>query len=161
VRSADVSFEDDVGLIRLDGRVTPVDSRVEGVFTDISVYSSVDVVDLDPESGVLRGRVKPLAFAVRRVSLYVTNPVGRRLLEQLARENVSTFEALAFPIEIPVHLEQQIDLPGAGPDGPVQFPGAVIPIALTVSQVTSLHGRLWISVAPSWPGADTTAASAG
>jgi len=46
-------------------------------------------------------------------------------------------------------IEQRIELPGLGPEGPVEFPGAEIPIAAAVSQVVALEGRLWVSVGAS------------
>lgn len=146
VETADVRFRDGLGLVRIDGRVSPVRDEGARVFADLSVWGSFDVVDLDHSSGVLRGRVRPLAFEVRDVALLVTNPLGRQLVEELGRERVETFRALGLSVEIPVRLDQTLELPGLGPEGPVQFPGARLPLTLSVSGMTALDGRLWISV---------------
>lgn len=146
VEAAEVRFRDGLGLVRVDGRVSPARDEGGRVFADLSVWGSFDVVDLDRSSGVLRGRVRPLAFEVRDVALLVTNPVGRQLVEELGRERIDTFSALGLSVEIPVHLDQTLELPGLGPEGPVQFPGARLPLTLSVSGMTALDGRLWVSV---------------
>jgi hypothetical protein len=76
----------------------------------------------------------------------VTNPLGRQLVEELGREQIDTFSVLGFSVEIPVRLEETIELPGLGPGGPVEFPGARLPMSLAVSGVTALDGRLWVSI---------------
>lgn len=146
VEAVDVRFRDGLGLVRVDGRVSPVGDDSDRVFADLAVWGSFDVIDLDPESGVLRGRVRPLAFEVRDVALVVTNPLGRQLVEELGRERIETFAALGLTVEIPVRLDQTLELPGLGPDGPVRFPGAELPLSLSVSGMTALDGRLWVSV---------------
>jgi len=146
VDAADVRFRDGLGLVRVDGRVSPAREQTDSVFADLSVWGSFDVVELDRASGVLRGRVRPLAFEVRDVALLVTNPLGRQLVEELGREQIDTFSALGLSVEIPVRLDQTLELPGLGPDGPVQFPGARLPLSLSVSGMTALDGRLWVSV---------------
>jgi hypothetical protein len=162
VETADVRFRDGLGLVRVDGRVSPLGDRNQRVFADLSVWGSFDVVDLDRESGVLLGRVRPLAFEVREVALLVTNPLGRQLVEELGRERIEAFTALGLSVEIPVRLQQTLELPGLGPEGPVEFEGASLPLSLGVSSVTALDGRLWISVASRLiEAAPTPAAAAG
>jgi hypothetical protein len=161
VEVADVRFRDGLGLVRVDGRVSPTGESGESVFADLSVWGSLDLVDLDRRSGLLRGRVRPLAFEIRDVALLLTNPLGRQLVEELGRERIDTFSALGLSVEIPVRLEQTLELPGLGPEGPVAFPGARLPLSLAVSGVTALDGRLWVSIASRLIETPAAVASAG
>jgi len=151
VTGVDVNFDDGLGLVRLRGRVSFASRPGDRLYAELGVYGALDVVELDPESGVLRGRVTPIAFEVRRVTFGVDNSLGRELVEALGREKLDSFAALALEVEIPVRLEQRVELPGLGPGGPVEFAGAEIPIAAAVSQVVAVEGRLWISVRASLP----------
>ena len=55
VSRAEVRFEDGFGLVRLDGEASFADRPASEGHAELTVYGGLDVVDLDPESGVLRG----------------------------------------------------------------------------------------------------------
>jgi hypothetical protein len=49
------------------------------------------------------------------------------------------------PVQIPVNVQQNIDLP-AVTRGPVRIDGAQLPLKVAVSQVMATRGKLWIAV---------------
>jgi hypothetical protein len=146
VTSAEVHFEDGFGLVRLDGEASFADRAPEDGRALVTVYGGLDVVELDPLSGVLRGAVKVIAVDARRVDvLGVRSRMAENLVEDLGRERLEAFSALASRIDIPVRLERSVALPEVGP-GEVRIEAASIPLRVAVSDVKAFRGRLWVSV---------------
>ncbi len=146
VSRADVHFDDGFGLVRLDGEASFADQPDTEGHADVTVFGGLDVVALDPQSGVLRGAVKIIALDARRVNVYgVRSSVVEDLVEQLGREKLDTFSALASSIEIPVRLERSVMLPGVGP-GEVRIEAATIPVRAAVADVKAFRGKLWVCV---------------
>ena len=146
VSRADVHFDDGFGLVRLDGEASFADQPDTEGHAEVTVFGGLDVVALDPQSGVLRGAVKIIALDARRVNVYgVRSSVVEDLVEQLGREKLDSFSALASSIEIPVRLEGRVTLPAVGP-GEVRIEAATIPVRAAVADVKAFRGKLWVSV---------------
>ena len=157
VTRAEVHFEDGFGLVRLDGDASFADRSADEARADLTVYGELDVVGLDPRSGLLRGQVKVIAVDARKVDVMgVRAVVVEHLVEELGREQLEAFSALASRIEIPVRLEQEVALPAVGP-GEVRIDAATIPLKVAVADVKAFRGKLWVSVdvstAPASPAA--------
>jgi hypothetical protein len=150
---ADVGLRDKWGSVRLDGRVSLASGSPNDVFAELALFGQLATVDID-ESGVLKGRVSVIGFEVRRFGLYGESAAGRRLLEGLAEQQAGALSSLAFPITIPVQLQQLVTLNGLGPEGgPVRVLPAQFPLKVTVAEVSAHGGRLWITLdvkAGSW-----------
>jgi hypothetical protein len=146
VSRADVHFDDGFGLVRLDGEASFADRPETEGHAEVTVFGGLDVVALDPESGILRGAVRIIALDARRVNVYgVRSSVVEDLVEQLGREKLDAFSALASSIEIPVRLEGRVTLPAVGP-GEVRIEAATIPVRAAVADVKAFRGKLWVSV---------------
>jgi hypothetical protein len=146
VTRAEVRFEDGFGLVRLDGEASFADRPASDGHAELTVYGGLDVVDLDPDSGVLRGRVKVIAVDARRVNVYgVQASLVEELVESLGREKLDSFGVLASRIEIPVRIEGKVTLPAVGP-GEVSIEAETIPVRASVSDVKAFRGKLWVSV---------------
>jgi hypothetical protein len=148
VTAAQVRLEDGFALVQLDGRASLKEGPEGVAFADVTAFGALDVVQLDPTSGILRGEVSIIAVDARRVRvLGVGAPAEtERLLEELGRERLESFGALASDLEIPVRLERSITMPGLGPEGGVRIAPASAPLAVAVRQVRSLRGKLWVSL---------------
>ena len=146
VTRAEVHFEDGLGLVRLDGDARFADRPQEEGRADLTVYGGLDVVDLDPDSGLLRGEVKVIAVDARRVGVPgLPSLLAEHLVEDLSREQLDAFGALLSRIEIPVQLQREVTLPAVGP-GDVRIAAAAIPLRATVADVKAFQGKLWVSV---------------
>jgi hypothetical protein len=141
----DVRFRDQIGTVRLDGRVSPADRAPGDVFAELAVFGMVSRVDIDPEQGTLSGKVVPSGFEVKRVGMFGNTRPGRRLVERLARTRLDDFESLAVPLTIPVRLEQNVVLSGST-EGPVRISPASFPLTVSVTDVDAYGERLWITV---------------
>jgi hypothetical protein len=147
VERAEVHFDDGFGLVRLDGRATLTTAPEAAAVAEISVFGALSIVELDPTSGVLRGRVKVIALDARRVDLLgVETTSGERLVEDLGRERLDSFSALASRLEIPIRLEREVRLPAVDAKGEVHIDGATIPLEVAVVDVKAFFGRLWVCV---------------
>lgn len=146
VSRAEVHFDDGFGLVRLDGEASFADRKETEGHAEVTVFGGLDVVALDPVSGVLRGSVKIIAVDARRVNVYgVRSFMVEDLVEQLGRERLDAFSALASAIEIPVRLEGSVTLPAVGP-GEVRIEAETVPIRASVADVKAFGGKLWVSV---------------
>ena len=146
VSRAEVHFDDGFGLVRLDGEASFADRPEKEGHAEVTVFGGLDVVALDPDSGVLRGSVKVIALDARRVNVYgLRSFMVEDLVEQLGRERLDAFSALASSIEIPVRLEGNVTLP-AVELGEVRIAAATIPVRAAVADVKAFRGKLWVSV---------------
>jgi hypothetical protein len=141
---AEVLLEDGFATVRLDGRAHLTDRQ--DVRADISIHGAIDIVDLDPESGVLRGRVKVYAMEARKVEVAGFEAPIAQLVEDLGRERLETFEALLTSLEIPVRVGGEIVLPRMGPEGGITIQETSVPVHAVVENVKSFRHRLWVTI---------------
>ena len=141
--SASVAFDDGFALVQLRGRASLLKDR--DTAAEIDVYGAIDIVELDPKTGVLRGRVKILAVETQRVDLAGIQAPVRRLVDDLSREQLSAFEPLLSNIEIPVRLEQAVSIPAVNQAG-IRIQEAVLPMEAAVVDVKAFRGKLWVCV---------------
>lgn len=148
-----VHFDDGCALVRLDGRASLRGPEGAGAVADVTVYGELDLVELDPDSGVLRGQIRILAFDASRVAvLGLTAPsAAERLVEDLGRSKLEAWSSLSTRVEIPVRFESALTLPAMGPRGGVKVDAATIPVRALVKSVVALRGKLWIAVEASLP----------
>ena len=143
LESVEVTFDDGFALVQLRGRASLV--KDSNTAAEIDVYGAIDIVELDPATGVLHGRVKVLAVETQRVDVVgVPTPV-RRLVDDLSREQLSAFEPLMSNVEIPIRVEQTLRIPGVDQAG-IRIEEAVLPLQAAVVDVKAYRGKLWICV---------------
>jgi len=146
LEKADVRFRDEQGSVRFDGRIGDSAGADQEFFAELTLFGIVDTVEVDRRTGVLRCNVAIVDFAFERFDGYGDSEMGRLLLAQLGRQGVDVLKTLAFPIEIPVRLEQEILLKGVAGEGPVKLRPASLPLRLSVADVAAHAGRLWVAV---------------
>jgi hypothetical protein len=148
VTGATVRFDDGFALVKLDGRASVAGGPESAAFADVSVYGGLDLLELDPDSGLLRGAVKVIAVDARRVNVLGMGAPSdaEALIEQLGRERLEAFSGLASGVQIPVRLERAVTLPEVGPEGGVHITPARIPLQVSLKEVRALRGKLWVSI---------------
>lgn len=150
IDAARVAFDDGFALVRFDGRASRAGHAFEeDVSAEVSVFGGLDIVELDPVSGILRGRVKIIAVEARRAALLGLKAPVERLVESLGREKLETFSSLASGLEIPVSLERSIAIPAARGEAGIRIAAAAVPVRAAVLDVKAFRGRLWISITAS------------
>jgi hypothetical protein len=146
VTGARVVFEDGFALVRLDGRASLAGIAESDVFADLAVVGDLELPAEQQKRDVLKARIHVLAVDARQVTVGARSERAEDLVEDLSRTKLEAFAALASSLEIPVRQEQEITIPGVGPDGPVRIAAASLPLRLALIGVHAFHGKLWIAM---------------
>jgi hypothetical protein len=152
IDSADASFGDGVALIRMTGTASVGGASVG---SPVTVFGAIDVVELNPTSGVLQCGVSILGVEAKDASALGHNdPVGR-LTEALTHGGLAL---LLGSLEIPVSIENRLAIP-AVESKRLRIAAENLPLTIAVKQVKAFGGRLWVFVdaalapGPAKPGA--------
>ncbi len=105
---------------------------------------ALEHIRVDAASGTLSAKI-----AVDHVDLVkvagVESLVGGGSLDELARTVRKQIEGRLPDIQIPVKIEQAVELPSLT-EGPVRLQGARMPLEVAVADVFAGSGRLWVAV---------------
>jgi hypothetical protein len=136
IDSAEPRFRGNQADLVFRGRVAPKD--LPNAFVAAELDGSLDQVDL--REGRVAARV-----VLRHVTVLgnVAGDLGKDVIEGLLRDNLETLQARIPPLEIPVRLDEVIEIPGGG-DGPVTTIPGRLPLHASVAQVVPLGQRLWV-----------------
>ncbi len=111
---------------------------------EVSAIGALDSIQVEPASGTLRAKL-----AVDHVDLVrmggLEKLLGGGTVDELARRLRKLLAGRLPEVEIPVKIEQVIELPSVT-QGPVRLQGASLPLAVSVADVVAGQGVLWIAV---------------
>ena len=111
---------------------------------EVSAIGALESIAVDAQSGTLRADV-----AVDHVELLqmggLEKFIGGGTVDEIARRVRKQLASRIPQIEIPVKIEQAIDLPPIT-HGPVRLQGARMPLAVSVAGVVAGQGQLWIAI---------------
>lgn len=159
LEKAEVSFRSAQSLVTLTGRVSR--EGAPDTFADLTVTGGIERIEVDPRTGRLAARAALDRFEVRRAAASgEESGLVKAAVEVLGRQGVASLGDLVPPLEIPVRLEQRIEMEGLG-EGPVSIRPARLPLAASVALILPLSGRLWVMIrvtAGPWERAPTTGA---
>jgi len=129
-------------MVRLRGALQPKERP--DLAAAVNVIGAIEDIQVEPSSSILRARI-----AVDHIGIEKAAGLERLLsgatMDEVARMVRLRLKDTLPPIQIPVKVQQSIDLP-AVTRGPVRIDGARMPLQVSVSQVIAGQGRLWISV---------------
>lgn len=140
---AEVRFRSGLGLVELEGRAALAERP--DVFADVTVFGLLDIVGLDPTRSTLRMRVEVLGLDTRDVGVQGISPPAERLVDALAERKTGEFNQILDRLEIPVRLQEVIELPGLE-EAEVTIRGGSLPLTVALRDVKVLEDRLWVSV---------------
>jgi hypothetical protein len=139
IDSADAAFGDGVALVRMTGTAS---AGGVSVGSHVTVFGAIDVVQLDPISGVLQCGVSVLSVEAQdSTTLGHDDPVGR-LTEALTHGGLSL---LLGSFEIPVSLESRLSIP-AVESKRLHIAAENLQLTIGVQRVKVFGGRLWVFV---------------
>jgi hypothetical protein len=140
IEAAEAAFADGLALLRLRGRARHEATAASAAMT---VYGGLDVVDLDPDSGMLRCRVKVFGVETTEADVLGIDRPARRLSDALATGGL---ERLLPAVEVPIRIEDNIALPAVRTRR-LRIDAADVPIHASVGHVAVFGGKLWVSLA--------------
>jgi hypothetical protein len=128
--------------VRLRGRLKRKGNlELEAV---VNVIGALDSIAVDAERGTLAARIAVDHIGIEKAAGIETLMSGSTLDEVARMLRLKLADQLP-PIQIPVKVQQNIELP-AVTNGPVRLHGARMPIAASVSGVFAGQGRLWVAI---------------
>jgi hypothetical protein len=138
---ADVAFRGSP-VVKLRGTLV-LKEKPEYV-AEITAIGALEGIEVEPKTGKLEA-----AIAIDHVSIEqaagLEKVLSRSALDEVARTIRLQIRNALPKVEIPVKLQQSVDLP-AVTSGPVRIDGASMPIQVAVSAVVATRDILWISV---------------
>ncbi len=139
IDSVEASFGDGVALVQMTGTASVGDALVG---SEVTVFGSIDAVEIDRASGILRCNVSILAVDAQNAEALGRNdPVGR-LTEALAEGGLSL---LLGPLEIPVRLEDALAIPAVDSKR-LQITAETLPLTVNARRIKVFGGKLWAFV---------------
>ncbi len=142
--AVDVTCDDGLALLRFDGVVRAAD--VQGDLGAIVIYADVNLVEVDPATGTLRGRFSPLAFELQKTRLLDGPLFPREWLAELSHLRVDALANLTRTFDLPMQLEQTVRIPGLGAENTISFSSGEIGLGLSVANVWAYDHRLWVAL---------------
>jgi hypothetical protein len=110
----------------------------------VTVVGALDQIAVDPARGALAAKIVVDHIGIEKAA-GVERLFSGSTLDEVARMIRMQLVDQLPPIQIPVKVQQSIELP-AVTNGPVRIDGASMPIAVNVSQVLAGQGRLWVAI---------------
>jgi hypothetical protein len=110
----------------------------------VTVIGALEDIRVDQAWSTLRARVAIDHLGIEKAA-GIESVLSGSTLDEVARMVRLQIKEQLPPIQIPVKVQQSIDLP-ALTRGPVRLDGASMPLQVAVSQVVAGQGRLWIAV---------------
>lgn len=136
VESAEAYFRGNNALVVFQAVARDVNHP--GVGARLEIGASLEKVRI--KDGTLVGDVELRHFKALDTSL---GDMGADVLEGLVGENQAAIRDLLPTLEIPVHLEQSVTLPGLN-EGVVTTRSGTLPLEVTVAVVIPVRQRLWV-----------------
>jgi hypothetical protein len=110
----------------------------------VEVLGALDRIAVDPARGALEARIVVDHIGIEKAA-GIEALLSGATLDELARAIRLQLGDRLPPIQIPVKVQQSIELPAIA-TGPVRVDGARMPISANVSQVFAGQGRLWVAI---------------
>ena len=110
----------------------------------VNVIGALVDIQVDQSSATLKARIAVDHIGIEKAA-GIERVLAGSTLDEAARLVRLQIKDRLPPIQIPVKVQQSIDLP-AVTQGPVRIDGARMPLQVAVSQVAAGQGKLWIAV---------------
>jgi hypothetical protein len=110
----------------------------------VTVIGALEDIQVEQSSSVLKASIAVDHIGIEKAA-GIEAILSRSTMDEVARLIRLQIKDQLPPIQIPVKVQQSIDLP-AVTQGPVRIDGARMPLQVAVSQVVAGQGRLWIAV---------------
>jgi hypothetical protein len=128
--------------VRLAGSIWP--SEHPDLVGEVRIQGALEGIKVEHETGTLRATlVLDHVDLVQMGGLEKYIPGGS--LNELARAVRKELEPRLPPVQIPVTIEQSVELPSVT-DGPVLIQGARMPLEVAVADVFAGRGNLWVAI---------------
>ena len=110
----------------------------------VNVIGALEGIAVEEASSTLRAKIAVDHIGIEKAA-GLEQVLSGATMDEMARLVRLQLADRLPPVQIPVKVQQSIDLP-AVTSGPVRIDGARMPLQASVSQVLAGQGRLWVAV---------------
>lgn len=110
----------------------------------VNVIGALEGIEVEASSSTLRAKIAVDHIGIEKAA-GLEQVLSGAAMDEVARLVRLQLADRLPPVQIPVKVQQSIDLP-AVTSGPVRIDGARMPLQASVSQVLAGQGRLWVAV---------------
>jgi len=114
------------------------------LLAQVNVIGALEHIEVDPATSALKARIAIDHLGIEKAA-GLESYLSGSTMNDVARMIRLQIKDQMPPVQIPVNVQQNIDLP-AVTRGPVRIDGAQLPLKVAVSQVVATQGKLWIAV---------------
>jgi hypothetical protein len=114
------------------------------LLAQVNVIGALENIEVDPATSTLKARIAIDHLGIEKAA-GLESYLSGSTMNDVARMIRLQIKDQMPPVQIPVNVQQNIDLP-AVTRGPVRIDGAQLPLKVAVSQVMATQGKLWIAV---------------
>jgi hypothetical protein len=129
-------------VVRLRGALHP--RKRPDLEAAVTLIGALEDIRVEASSSTLKARIAVDHIGIEKAA-GIEAVLSGATMDEVARLIRLQIKDELPPIQIPVKVQQSIDLP-AVTQGPVRIDGARMPLQVAVSQVVAGQGRLWIAV---------------
>jgi hypothetical protein len=114
------------------------------LLAQVNVIGALENIEVNHATSTLKARIAIDHLGIEKAA-GLESYLSGSTLDEVARMIRLQIKDQMTPVQIPVNVQQNIDLP-AVTRGPVRIDGAQLPLKVAVSQVMATQGTLWIAV---------------
>ena len=114
------------------------------LLAQVNVIGALENIEVNPATSTLKARIAIDHLGIEKAA-GLESYLSGSTLDEVARMIRLQIRDQMPPVQIPVNVQQNIDLP-AVTRGPVRIDGAQLPLKVAVSGVVATQGQLWIAV---------------
>jgi hypothetical protein len=129
-------------VVRLRGTLNL--KALPSLLAQVNVVGALENVDVNAATSTLTAKITIDHLGIEKAA-GIERYLSGSTMDDVARMIRVEIKDQMPPVQIPVDVQQNIDLP-AVTRGPVRIHGARLPLKVAVSQVVASRGKLWIAV---------------
>jgi hypothetical protein len=141
LKEAEVTFRGSP-VVRLRGTLNL--KTYPHLLAQVNVVGALDNIEVNAATSTLKARIVIDHLGIEKAAGLESFLTGSTLNDVARMIRIEIKDQMP-PVQIPVNVQQNIDLP-AVTRGPVRIDGAQLPLKVAVSQVMATRGKLWIAV---------------
>jgi hypothetical protein len=143
--SAAVRLESGLAMVTLSGRGMVAGQEESSLYADLSLRGLMSITKVDHESGTLVANLVITEVSARQSRPEELQTLLNPVVRFFGRLKAEDWNRNRQQVHLPLRIDREIVLPAI--DGDVSIPESRIPVSVGISAVTTLEGRMALSLA--------------
>ena len=143
--SAEVRLVSGMAMVTLAGRGMLAGQEESQLYADLSLRGQMAITGVDPDSGTLMASLVITEVTARQSRPQDVQALLNPVVRFFGRLKAEDWNQNRQQLDLPLRIDREIVLPAI--DGDVSLPETRVPISVGISAVTTLDGRMAVSLA--------------